>query len=66
MSTPMPLEETFEDWRDDALDLLARVAEKGQPIDAYALQEKHGLRQPPNPGSHWGILFSLADRKSVV
>lgn len=66
MTSPMPLEESFEDWRDDALDLLARVAKDGEPIDAYALQEKHGLRQPPNPGSHWGILFNMAGQRGLI
>lgn len=59
MTSPMPLEESFEDWRDDALPFLEHVASRGEPFDAYTL-EKGGLRQPPNPSSHWGRLFGIA------
>lgn len=65
MTSPMPLEESFKDWCDDALNFLERVAIDGEPFDAYTL-EKGGLRQPPNPSSHWGRLFGMAADKGLI
>ena len=41
MSTPAVLEDTT--WKGDALQLLAKVAEKGVDFDAYTLQAERGL-----------------------
>jgi len=63
MSAPAVLEDTT--WKTDALAVLEKVARSGEEFDAYTLQEKHGLRQPPRPNM-WGSLFATAHRKGVI
>ena len=63
MGTPIPLEDNA--WKADALDLLSKVAESGEDFDAYTLQEKHGLRQPPHPNM-WGSLFRTAYQADII
>lgn len=62
----MPLEESYKDWRRDALDAIERAALTGQPFDAYTLQKDHNLRQPPNPSSHVGHVFGMASRRGLI
>lgn len=66
MSTPMPLEESYKDWKAEALLVLDLVAGTGVEFDAYTLQDKHSLRQPPNPQSHWGALFRAASNRGLI
>lgn len=67
MTAPMVLEtDTFESWRDDALRVLVLAARTGQAFDAYTLEREHRLRQPPNPGAHWGALFRIAASRRLI
>ena len=63
MSTPIPLEDP--NWKADALGVLEKVARSGEDFDAYTLQDKHGLRQPPRPNM-WGSLFATAHKKGII
>ena len=45
MTSPMPLEESYKDWKQDALLVLEEVARTGVEFDAYTLQDKHRDRK---------------------
>lgn len=62
MTQPMVLEDST--WVDDAMDVLAKVAKRGEPFTAYALTEA-GLRNPPSPNM-WGPLFHRAAEAGVI
>lgn len=66
MTSPMPIEEEYGAWREDALDLIERVAKEGVEFDAYTLESVYGLRPPPNPSSHWGRLFGTAADHGII
>ena len=65
MTAPAVLEDHDPNWKGDALQLLAQVAEKGIDFDAYDLEAIHGLRPPPHP-NQWGSLFNSAYRAQII
>ncbi|ASN20660.1 hypothetical protein [Arthrobacter sp. YN] len=62
MTQAMVLEDRT--WTDDAMDVLAQVAKRGEPFTAYALTQA-GLRNPPHP-SMWGTLFRHAAERGAI